>query len=71
MRATNGPFFHVEARSARVKGPACGEVMIFKRSRNVATGDNSMYCMIQTLSPAQRLVKGGLRQTREEAGEGS
>ena len=23
-----------------------GTVMIFKRSRNAATGDNSMYCMI-------------------------
>ena len=36
-----------------------GTVMIFTSSRNAATGDNSMYCMIPDPFPlAQRLVKG-------------
>ena len=38
-------------------------VMIFTRSRNAAKGDNSMYCMTPDPFPAQRLVKGRLRQT--------
>ena len=43
-------------------------LMIFTRSRNAAMGDNSMYCMIPDpfRPPAQRLVKGRLRQTRQD-----
>ena len=41
-----------------------GAVMIFTGSRNAAVSDNSMYCLIPDPFPAQRLVKGRLRQTR-------
>ena len=37
--------------SRPVGGPA-GAVMIFTHSRNAATGDNSMYCMIPDPTPA-------------------
>ena len=35
-----------------------GKVMIFTRSRNAATGDNSMYCMIPDPFPSSAFGKG-------------
>ena len=35
-----------------------GAVMIFTRSRNAATGDNSMYCMIPDPFPSSAFGKG-------------
>ena len=35
-----------------------GELMIFTRSRNAVTGDNSMYCMIPDPFPSSAFGKG-------------
>ena len=43
--------------SRPVGGPA-GVVMIFTHSRNAATGDNSMYCMIPDPFPSSAFGKG-------------
>ena len=43
--------------SRPVGGPA-GAVMIFTHSRNAATGDNSMYCMIPDPFPSSGFGKG-------------
>ena len=53
----------IEAYQYQLASRPAGAVIIFTRSRNAATGDNSMYCMIPDPFPRQCLVNGRLRQT--------
>ena len=47
-----------------------GAVMIFTRSRNAATGDNWMYCMIPDPFPGTAFGKGSATQTTRSLGNG-
>ena len=48
----------IEAYQHQLASRPAGAVLIFMRSRNAATGDNSMYCMIPDPFPSTAFGKG-------------